>query len=781
MDGSGTNWVKDTIDANFNGASSVYAADINGDGDMDVLGVSFNEIAWWESYPGTLNVSTISIDIDTLLAGGTSLNPKATVTNYGNSTVSFDVVCIIDDPGTYIDTMAVNNLAPGANRQITFSPQFTFATGTYTVTVNTQLTGDVNPDNDTLEIVIQTIGKDVSTTSIDMPSYVLPNTTLDPRATVTNHGAFIDSFYVTCIINDPGTYTSTDTIIDLPAYASVQDTFAPPFTFVSGSYTVTVYTQLTGDEHPENDTLIHTITIDDTPPEPFSLIAPEDSAMLSNPRPTFIWETSSDAVSGVEEYEVYIDDVLKQTVTDTTWTPTTNLQEGWRNWYIVAYDSVGNSRQSTETWSLFIDHTPPSVVTLISPANSAVLNNSTVNFIWNESTDALSGVEDYILQYALNNGFSSGLVTDTLVETTFTVALADTIWYWRVSARDSLSNQSTWSSIWNFEIDTQSPNAPTLVSPIGGIYSGDTLVTFEWTEVTKFASFSDHMPRVKRTTTDKGSERVLGSRSQVMYILQVDTLFDFASPFIVDTLDSTSTTTLLFEDFYYWQVMAYDLVGNSGPYAIDSFGVDITAPVIESTTVWNDTSFAGPFEIKTKVTDELAGVDAVRLFYRRDEDAMWFTVDMDLSGSPDWYVDFIPSVTNEDDTVRYYIRADDGLQPPPGNVATDPGGAPVNYYWFIAKLTGVMESGDIPGYFSFGLKNNPVKGKAVFSLSLPQAASITLRIYDVSGRLIDNLISEKKSAGYYEIPWTSPKSAGVYFYRLESPWGRKVGKLVIVR
>ncbi|MCP4590261.1 MAG: VCBS repeat-containing protein [bacterium] len=48
-------WVKHSIDNDFSGASSVHAADVDDDGDVDVLGSGWddNEIAWWSNDGGT--------------------------------------------------------------------------------------------------------------------------------------------------------------------------------------------------------------------------------------------------------------------------------------------------------------------------------------------------------------------------------------------------------------------------------------------------------------------------------------------------------------------------------------------------------------------------------------------------------------------------------------------------------------------------------------------------------------------------------------------------------
>lgn len=51
VSGDGTSWTKRIIDAAFDIACSVDAADVDGDGDMDALGAALaaNQIAWWEN------------------------------------------------------------------------------------------------------------------------------------------------------------------------------------------------------------------------------------------------------------------------------------------------------------------------------------------------------------------------------------------------------------------------------------------------------------------------------------------------------------------------------------------------------------------------------------------------------------------------------------------------------------------------------------------------------------------------------------------------------------
>lgn len=94
---------------------------------------------------------------------------------------------------------------------------------------------------------------DIGLSSIDEPRSAVPPGIYTPRATVRNYGLATQSFNVTLTIT-PGTYTSTQAVANLAAGATEQVSFG---TWVPdiGAYTLTVVSELTGDENTSNDTL----------------------------------------------------------------------------------------------------------------------------------------------------------------------------------------------------------------------------------------------------------------------------------------------------------------------------------------------------------------------------------------------------------------------------------------------------------------------------------------------------------------------------------------------
>jgi hypothetical protein len=70
------------------------------------------------------------------------------------------------------------------------------------------------------------------------------------------------------------------------------------------------------------------------------------------------------------------------------------------------------------------------------------------------------------------------------------------------------------------------------------------------------------------------------------------------------------------------------------------------------------------------------------------------------------------------------------------------------------------------------------RGHHVFRYYLPALGFVDLRIYDMSGRLVDVLVSETQEKGEHHAEWKSNMNRGIYFYRLEIRKSITTGKLL---
>jgi len=99
------------------------------------------------------------------------------------------------------------------------------------------------------------------------------------------------------------------------------------------------------------------MTADTTPPEPFDLISPEDSATLTTFTPTLEWQASSDPESAIDHYEIWIDGEKVDNVAGTEYT-TPELSAGSHEWYVVAVNGMGLKTHSTSTYTFNIEASP---------------------------------------------------------------------------------------------------------------------------------------------------------------------------------------------------------------------------------------------------------------------------------------------------------------------------------------------------------------------------------------------------------------------------------------
>jgi len=109
-------------------------------------------------------------------------------------------------------------------------------------------------------------------------------------------------------------------------------------------------------------------------------------------------------------------------------------------------------------------------------------------------------------------------------------------------------------------------------------------------------------------------------------------------------------------------------------------------------------------------------------------------------------------------------------------------------YCTVAPVSGIadaMRAGALRP--TLGVYPNPLRGSGRVRFSLPQAGKVSLRLYSVSGRLVQVLLDDSPlKAGDYSIPIhpssaVARPSAGVYFLRLEAASGTISTKAVLTR
>jgi hypothetical protein len=104
------------------------------------------------------------------------------------------------------------------------------------------------------------------------------------------------------------------------------------------------------------------------------------------------------------------------------------------------------------------------------------------------------------------------------------------------------------------------------------------------------------------------------------------------------------------------------------------------------------------------------------------------------------------------------------------------------------SLTGVNGNNTVPESPILGQNfPNPFNLSTRFTFSIPEAANVIIKIYDVSGKEVTTLLNTVLAAGSYNVDWDSKNiqgqytGSGVYFYKIISGNFIDVKKMVLVK
>ncbi|GEM_PF-6103101 len=325
-------------------------------------------------------------------------------------------------------------------------------------------------------------------------------------------------------------------------------------------------------------------TVDTTPPD-VDITVPEEGEVFDVNEVTVEW-TGSDETTGIDHYEIRINEgswIEKGTETDHTFT---SLEDGEHIAEIRAWDNAGN--QQIQAVNFTVDTTSPDVEIII-PDEDEILSESDVTVEWTGSDD-ISGIAYYEVKIDGGNWTNVGMDINHTFEN-----LEDGNRTVEVRAWDNASNNDT--DIVTFIVDATPPDIEITAPEDGKPFDTDS-VTVEWT----------------------GSDETTGI---AYYEVKID-----GGDWTNVSMDTNHTFEDLEDGDHTVEVRAWDEAGNNNTDSV-YFIVDTVPPYVEITSPEDEEVFeVDSVTVTWSGSDETSGIDHYRV---RINGEAWVEVGTDTS------------------------------------------------------------------------------------------------------------------------------------------------------
>ncbi|MGE5458514.1 MAG: T9SS type A sorting domain-containing protein [Methanococcaceae archaeon] len=108
-----------------------------------------------------------------------------------------------------------------------------------------------------------------------------------------------------------------------------------------------------------------------------------------------------------------------------------------------------------------------------------------------------------------------------------------------------------------------------------------------------------------------------------------------------------------------------------------------------------------------------------------------------------------------------------------------------SYTWVgsLMNPTGVNDNGTIAKSYNL-LQNypNPFNPSTTINYTLEKPGMVTLRVYDVLGRLVSTLVNQSQSAGSHSVNFNASNlSSGIYFYKIDAGSFQSIRKMMLIK
>jgi len=206
-----------------------------------------------------VDVGITAINIPTAVDSGTTVTPCVTVRNYGNDTASLDITFSINISPIYISTVHIAGLSPDKDTVVNgFAPWLAIQRGVWTVRCSLYVYGQLHNDTGSGTVTVNV--HDLGAEEIVLPVGGVPPIIITPEARVRNYGTLRESCAVEFGINSSPPYSDTKVLSGLPVGADTVLAFAD-WSATIGSYTAKCSTYLATDQVPGNDVVTDTFQV----------------------------------------------------------------------------------------------------------------------------------------------------------------------------------------------------------------------------------------------------------------------------------------------------------------------------------------------------------------------------------------------------------------------------------------------------------------------------------------------------------------------------------------
>ncbi len=106
---------------------------------------------------------------------------------------------------------------------------------------------------------------------------------------------------------------------------------------------------------------------------------------------------------------------------------------------------------------------------------------------------------------------------------------------------------------------------------------------------------------------------------------------------------------------------------------------------------------------------------------------------------------------------------------------------------FFGRTTSAPSSVPDAGFFAVRHYPNPFNPRVTISYNLPRAGQLSVKVYDIRGRLVRDLSAGRRPAGPGQVAWDgrttdgAAAAAGVYFYEARSGDDVVIGKMALIK